>query len=195
MDIRPAVMRALPMVRHKVVSDDYLQGKVQAGLITFTAIHTAIFMDWALTNDVILKLRGEGASMLWDGGDIPGSWTLHDDIGRAVAGALRNVEKVRNKVCFVHSGILTQNQIMAWAREAYPDRAYATKSVDLDEIIKGAWVAYNGGDRSVQTIRAFALVGIKEGYGCFSDGVDNEVLGVPLRSEDELRRKVIEFIA
>ena len=194
LDQRHPELRKNPSVVGKLKMEDHIIAKGKEGAISFTAIETSAFFDWALANNIWFPLKG-GTAMLF--GDDKLSTSRLDDIGKAVATALlkRNSDEVRNRVLYMRSAVITQGQLIQYAREANPDKTWEVVNVDMEELYRKSWEAYNQGDRSVQTMRGFLAAGsYGRGLGMFHH-VDNDVLGIHEMSEQELKDVVAKFVA
>lgn len=189
-------VRKIPATFSKRAMEDYLFQKGKEGAISYTAIETAIFLDWAIRAGVYFDLKG-GSARTFNGGDVKNSASLLDDIGKAVATALtkRESDEVRNKVLFMRSTIITNNQLLAYAREGNPSKTWEVTDIDAGELEKKSWEAYNNGDRSPQTMRGFiAGAAYGKGLGLFTR-VDNDILGIEEMSEQALKDLVAKFVA
>ena len=65
---------------------------------------------------------GESPYMIFDGGDIPFSVSVLNDIGKAIAAVLLKPSHFRNRFIHMQSAAITQNQMLNYARELQPDR-------------------------------------------------------------------------
>ena len=195
-DGRNPETRKIPSLSGKIKMGDYIIAKGKESTISFTAIQTSLIFDWALSKSVWLSLEG-GKAHVFNSGDIKVSASLLDDIGKAVATALvkRDSDEVRNRVLLMHSTVITQNQIITYAREANPGKSWDVVNLNTEEISRKSWEAYNKGDRSPETMRGFLIAGsFGAGLGLF-DHVDNDILGIQELSEQKLRDVVAKFVS
>ena len=103
-------IRSLPHIVGKVEMEDYVLQKADEGALTFTGIHTGGFLELALGVGWMINTKDdEEPTFLFDGGDRLISLTAVDDIGKAVAAALKKPENTRNRFLQVHSVLVTQN--------------------------------------------------------------------------------------
>lgn len=99
-DSRVPEIRANPALEAKIRAEDYVIQRAAEGKISFTAIQTGMFFDWAIKAGVILDANGP--TMLFDSGSTPFSVSSLDDIGRGVAGVLRSGRRgIRCCLCIV----------------------------------------------------------------------------------------------
>jgi hypothetical protein len=134
--------------------------------------------------------EGDGPFMLFDSGDIPFSGTNLDDIGKAVASSLLEVDQFSNKFAYIHSAVVTQNQLLGYARELSPDRNFKVIPVDTAEVEKQAWERWNAGDHSPEVQRMFmprVTFGLAKGL---FEQTDNAELGIEQLTDEQIKQLV-----
>ncbi|KAK3674657.1 hypothetical protein LTR78_005379 [Recurvomyces mirabilis] len=189
----PEVKR-LPQLKEKLEMEDYLVQKADVGEICFTVINTGLFFDWAL-GGFLLPSDDTRRMMIADAGDVPVSGSTLDLIGQATAQAVlqRNESAVKNKFLYVHSTVFTQNQILEYARAAAPNGDIKTIKVDTEKMAKEAWEKYDAGERDQKVLQPLMLrTSFGLGLGEFKK-VDNDVLGVSMLSDDEVKSLVAKY--
>jgi nucleoside-diphosphate-sugar epimerase len=189
-------VRAIPSLAGKIAMEDHLLAAVAAGRVAYTSINTGVFLEWCLDRNILFDLAGAGPTRVYDGGDVPVSTTRMGDIGTAVAAAVarRGDEGVRNRVLSIHSAVMTHNQMLGFARQAAPEREFPAVNIDTAELKREAWAEYNAGSRSVETMRKFIVVASMADGVALLDGKANELLGVKMMSEEELRQEVVKRV-
>jgi len=191
-DQRIPEVRANPALAAKVRMEDHVAKLADEGAITYTAIQTGMFFDWGLKAGVLVNAKGP--TMIFDGGDTPFSVSSLDHIGTAVANALGKPEETRNKILFMHSAVVTQNQLVGYAREVKPDGAWEVIDVDTKVLWDMAMEKYNKGERGPDVMRGFLprqTLGL--GLGVFKE-VDNGVLGIQEWDGERVRQVVAECL-
>ena len=185
-------VRKYPVLWPKAKMEDYLIQKAEEGQVTYTQVQPAAFFDWALDRGVYLNTKDNDApTAVFDGGDIPVSVTIVDDIGIAVAVSLQKVDQVKNRDVHIHTAVVTQNQLLEYAKQAAPQRDFKVVHLDSAELVKQAWEKYNSGDTSPESMRPFIIrIVFGEKHGLFQT-TDNELLGIEQWGDD----RVSEFIA
>jgi hypothetical protein len=180
----------MPFINAKLpVYNDVLE-KGARGEITYTGINTGMFLDWVLDEDIFVGLSGKLPTRIADGGDILMSSTALDDIGKAIAAVLLKPEETVNKIYYIHTVVMTQNQVLGYAREAAPDVEFVVEHVDTAVLVKAAWKRYHEGKRDRISLRDFI---IRASYGLgngFFPKTDNEFLGIRQWSDEELKEEV-----
>ncbi|KAK5108714.1 hypothetical protein LTR62_007861 [Meristemomyces frigidus] len=187
-------VRRLPQMKEKIEMEQYLAAKAEKGEVSFTAVNTGLFFDWALGSFMIPQSQNQ-PFMIADAGTTRVSATTLSDIGCAVASAIlkRHDPQVRNKFLFVHSTVFTQRQILAYAKEAAPEREFKVFTIDTEAAAKQAWRQYEAGERNMDSLRGMMLrttFGLE--LGMFSE-VANDVLGLKMLTEDEVKELVAKY--
>lgn len=170
LDSRNPKIRNLPAVEAKIAMQGYVVQKAKEGKIVFTGLQTSIFFEWALWKNVILNCEDEkGVTMVYDGGDTQITTTSLETIGEAVVAVLRKPiddEGVRNKFLFLQTALISNNQMLSWAKEMRPEWEWKSVSVDTEELERKSWEAYGRGERGLDTMRGFvARASFGEGLG------------------------------
>lgn len=184
----------MPFMNSKLpVYNDVLE-KGARGEITYTGINTGMFLDWVLDEDIFVGLAGKFPTRVADGGDIPMSSTTLDDIGKAIAAVLLKPEETVNKIYYIHTVVMTQNQVLGYAREAAPDAEFVVEHVDTAVLVEAAWKRYHEGKRDRVSLRDFV---IRASYGLgngFFPKTDNELLGIRQWSDEELKEEIFRRV-
>lgn len=193
-----ARVRAAPCFREKIAMEDHVRTAAAAGRLTFTGLQTALFLDWAVRNRVVLNAAGPGPTAVVDGGDIRQSGSHLGDIGRAVVRILEydaEDEKVKNRFLHMHSYVFTQNELLRYAREAAPDREFPTVAVSSVEAEKKSREALDQGSKDPSVMRGFLTkVLFADGKGLF-ERVDNDVLGIEQWSQEKMKAMISDAVA
>lgn len=184
----------MPFMNTKIPVYRDTETKAAKGEITYTAINTGMFLDWVLGEDIFVGLSGKAPTRVADGGDIPMSATTLDDIGKAISAVLLKPEETINKVYYIHTVVMTQNQVLGYAREAAPDKEFVVEPVDTAVLVEAAWKRWNEGIRDRVSARDFV---IRASYGMgngFFPKTDNEFLGIRQWSDEELKEEIFKRV-
>ncbi|KAJ5116086.1 hypothetical protein N7456_000434 [Penicillium angulare] len=194
MDSQNPLAMKLPVCAPKVATQKYLLSKSSENPgFTFTGIANGLFLDWCLEAGIILDLSRHAAT-LYNGGDVRFSTTLLVDVAKAVLGVIEHQSETENRVVYVQSGVVTQNELIGYAKEK-DGVEWETVNKDTEELRRESleeWDKGSGGDADGATL-GFCIVGSwTEDYGCdFSGHLDNELLGIEQLKEADLR-KIVE---
>ncbi|KAI0106914.1 NAD(P)-binding protein [Daldinia grandis] len=190
--------RQLPIIGvSKVKTQQRLQEKSRSNPgFTYTAIANGLFLDWCLEENIILNIPQHTAT-LYNGGDVKFSATLLSDIAKAVLGVIAHQGETANRVVYIHSALITQNQLIQYAKDK-DGKEWNTTVRDIEEVRQESLAAQAEGSKGGMEAAAlgFSLCGIfnPDCGADFSSHLDNELLGIKELSEAELRKLVESFL-
>ncbi|KAG5762211.1 hypothetical protein H9Q72_009692 [Fusarium xylarioides] len=131
----PEAPKVIPFVQDKIDTLDYIKTKNRE--ISWIAIVSGAMLDWGL------NIPGFGGfnvaartATLFDGGDVAYEATNLDQVGRAIAKSLKNLEITRNQHVYVNSFTVTQNDILRALEKATGDKFQVSHGT-----VKGLWEA------------------------------------------------------
>ncbi|KAK5122244.1 hypothetical protein LTR85_004154 [Meristemomyces frigidus] len=181
--------RQLGALINKLPVEQHFLRLAEEGRITYTAINTGLFFDWALEKAGLpINLLG-GPTMLFDEGKVRLSVSTLDRIGEAVAIALLRKEELGlvNRFLYVQSAVVSQAQLLAYARQLAPEREFKTVGVDTASIEGPALEKLERGETGPEVQRALmARFSFGLGLGLFERS-DNEILGLKDMTEEEIK--------
>ncbi|KAK5269718.1 hypothetical protein LTR99_007153 [Exophiala xenobiotica] len=172
-------------------------------VFSYTIVNTGSFLDWQLERGFMVNLKDRTAT-LYDGGDVRCSATRVVTIGKAVVGVLRNLDATRNRHVFVHDVAITQNQLIGLAKKIDGDgdggkgeeSTWTTTSMSTADVERDAYKALEEGDFMSATLRFISRACWGQGFGQdFSDKLDNEILGIPVMSEEDIEGMMRDIMA
>ncbi|KJZ69003.1 hypothetical protein HIM_11605 [Hirsutella minnesotensis 3608] len=185
-NIDDAKTRAIPWFAEKVKIQDYLLHKSTISPITYTFVYNGAFLDWGLEHDFILKISDYRPRII-DGGDSIFSTTSLPTIGDAVVGLLLHPEETRNRSVFIHDIKVSQNQLLALAKQTAPNKPWKPEHVKLDDITAVADVRLAQGLTDARSLYPYLYrAAMDPTYGNNFPRVDNELLGLKLKSEEDI---------
>lgn len=183
-------VRKLPVFADKVKTQEYLVAKVADHPdFSYTFLYTNSFFDWQLKIGFMINLKDHTAT-LYDGGGVQFSATRLSTIGRAIVAVSRNLEATRNQHLYVHDASITQNKLIELAK-GLDNEQWSTTTVSTVDIERNAYQLL---ESEIQEDLVKASLGFISracwglGYGGdFAEKIDNELLGVPLMSQDDIK--------
>lgn len=187
-DIATPAVAALPVFGYKVATRKYIEEKIAAGAdITYSYVITGGFLDWGIAHDFLLA-TSDGKPKLYDGGDSLFSATSLASVGTAVVGVLSNLEETKNRSVYVQDIQTSQNQLLAIAKKAAPEKTFQPVTVKVSDVVKASYDALAKGDYGMGTMVGFLTPSLFGGraYGMPMEKIDNELLGVKGKSEADL---------
>ncbi|PLB50137.1 putative oxidoreductase CipA-like protein [Aspergillus steynii IBT 23096] len=184
----------LPAYKVKIAVHEIIQRHARENpQFTYTVIRNGPFLDWSLALGFFLTLKpapgGSGAitTPFYDGGDRPFSTSTLATVGKAVVGVLHRLEKTTNRVVFVHDLVTTQRKMLAIARKIAPEREWNTVHVSTADMEARARENYAQGKVDIPALMGcFCRSVFAEGYGGEFEEVDNQLLGIPGKNDEDL---------
>jgi NmrA-like family len=176
---------SLPIFGYKVATRKYIEEKVKGGAdITYTYVVNAPFLDWGIEVGFLLDYK-EGKPRIYDGGDVPFSATTLASVGLATVGVLAHYDETINRQVTVHDIVITQNQLLAIAKKVAPEIKLTPVPITTSDLLEAANAALAKGDLSLMLNYIFVGV-IADGYGGRFENVENDLLGVPGKTEADI---------
>jgi len=176
---------ALPVFGYKIATQKHIEAKAAANPnFTYTYIINGPFLDWGLNVGFLLNHQS-GKFRLFDSGNEPFSTTTLPSIGLAVVGVLSHFEETKNRAVYVEDARITQNQLLSIAQKVAPEKKWEVVPESLAEVKKAADEKLAKGDYSV-IVEYLNLSLYAEGYGSAWPKLDNELLGVPGKTEADI---------
>lgn len=181
----------LPVYQSKIAVHELLKRLASENPgFTYTLIRNGPFLDWCLMKGFFVDFKGT-TTPFYDGGDRRFSTTTLDTIGRAVVGVLQHLEETRNRAVLVHDLVTTQREILAIAEKLAPGRKWTPVDVstaDMEAVARGK---YAKGVVDLGASMGFLMRAVfGDGYGGEFEEVDNEMLGIPLKTDKELEEMI-----
>ncbi|KAH6655921.1 oxidoreductase CipA-like protein [Truncatella angustata] len=193
MDSANTLAMQLPVCAPKAATQRYLAQKALSNPgFTWTAIANGLFLDWGLKMGLILNVA-EHTATLYNGGNVPFSATNLADVARAVLGVISHREQTANRIVYVHSARVTQNQLIRYAREK-DGKPWNTTIKDTGEVQRESMAELAKGlEADVDAaMLGFCFCGsFNSEYGCdFSEHLDNELLDIKELHDTELKAMI-----
>ena len=182
------------MFKLKVQIQDYLIEKSKTSGLTYTLVYNNAFLDWGLKNKFILDLSSKKPQVI-NGGNLEFSTTTLASIGDAVVGILNHPDETKNRAIYIHDAIITQNKMLALAREIKPTKSWEPVSVSLDDLTAESDKRLSQGIMTQETFIPYIYRAIMDPTGgCIFRENDNELLGVRGKTDAEVKDVIKEFI-
>ncbi|KAI9146919.1 Bifunctional pinoresinol-lariciresinol reductase [Paramyrothecium foliicola] len=188
--------RALPPFQGKAQVYDYIRKLGEEKKITWTAVTNNAFLDWGLrTGFVNIDLVNKKATLL-NGGKTTIQWTLLSSVGKAVASILTKPQETRNRVCYIHSIQKSQKEVVDLAKQALGSEGWETQDSDAKKLYEEALSQMMSGKVDFQVIGDMIRYSISTPeYVTIREKDDNELLGVPSMSDNDLKQLIKEIAA
>jgi nucleoside-diphosphate-sugar epimerase len=163
-----------------------------SGKMTWTSLVTGHFFDWGLGCGLLkFDVRARKA-YVQDGGDVKFSASNLDFIAKAVVRVLERKEETRDKLLYVHSHYVTQNEVLA-ALEKATGKRFEVVGQSSKEGLEVAGRKMMGGDKEA-TEEVVSVQGIVASDWMGKEGFANGVLGLEEEDLDEVVQRVVRDI-
>ena len=183
---RNELARKLPVYAEKVKVQGYLAQKAKENEhFTYTCVFNSAFFDWGLKVGFLLGKE------MYDGGERKFSTTRLETVGKAVVGVLKHPAETRNRDVYVHEAVVTQRQLAGLSGKKWEAENVSTEVTEREAYAELGKEQPNFGSAMFGFIKR-AIWG--EGYGGEFPKVDNEMLGISMMSEKEIKELVKQFI-
>lgn len=188
----PTSAEVVPSLKPKLETIDYLRSREDQ--IAWTALIVGAIFDWGL------NLPGLGGfnvpartATVYDGGDIAYEATNIDQVGKAIAAALKKPDLVRNQYVYVNSFTTTQNEVVKALEKATGDK-FAVSHSTVAELRKDGLQKLEAGQAAgILALIASAFYG-EGGLANYSatKGLWNDRLDVP---QENLEEFLVQYLA
>ena len=173
---------------------EHIQSKEKEGL-TWTAIVTGIFFDWAFqkTHGKFLHLDLEKrTALVQDDGEHEFSMTNLEQIARSVLGVLQKPEETKNKFIFIQSFLVTQNQLIDGLEKELGGKKFEVTKVSSKEFLaeNSAKAQANRSD-SVATYNSIFARIVTHGNNAREENFANGLLGLPEEDFESSLKKAL----
>jgi len=186
----------LPLMKGKKGIRDYLvelekrERDGNRGKLTWTSLINAHFFDWGLGNGLLkFDVRGRKAYLL-DGGNIKFSASTLPFIGSAVVKVLEKPQETENKLMYIHSLHVTQEEVLAALEKATGDR-FERIEENSEEELKKCRPKMLDGDHDARE-EVVAIWGVVAADWKKREAFANELLGLEEEDLDEVVQRVVK---
>lgn len=178
--------KALPVFAHKVEVEEYIFEKSRESGLEYTFVFNNCFLDWGLQHDFILRIS-DYKPVIYDDGETVFSSTNVSTVADGIVGILNHPEETKNRPVYIKDVDTTQNQLLALAKKAAPEKPWAPVHVKLDDVTAAADARLAQGLLDLETFAPYIFRSVFDAsYGGRFEKTDNELLGIKGKTEEEL---------
>lgn len=182
----------IPLLRGHIDIQKYLEEKAQANKIEYTLVSPGPFLEYIFGSFPLFADFPNKTVTLHGKGDVPFSATSLGGIGKTVAGILKNPGQTKNRVLFVNETVLTQARVLELAKKASSGAQWNVSTVDSAEALKTATAEFEKNPYDLNSVVSLLRAAILSGqFTSKYPKVDNEIVGLPLLTEEELIEKYV----
>ena len=163
--------------------------------ITYTVVLTGPFFDWGIQAGFIFNVKGKSVDYV-DGGERVFSATTLSGIATAVVGVLKHPKETENRAVYVAETATTLKKLVGYAKKAVGEEGWTENVVAAKTMQENAYAELKKEKPDFWAVFGGLIKGAiwGEGYGSHFEKLDNELLGVQEKSEDEIQ-EIINGIA
>lgn len=188
-DMTNSLNRASPVFKGKADTQEYIESLVaKHPTFTYTYTYNHLFLDWGLKMGFFANLK-EHSALLFDGGDVPFSATTLVTIGKAVVGIIKNLEATKNRAVYYHDCVLTLNKIIELVK-GIDGKEWKTEVKQTKDVKQAAMNELQKPDGDVSKAMVDLILSAvfnSEHDPDLSGKLDNKLLGIPEKSDDEIK--------
>jgi hypothetical protein len=186
----------LPIFSNKFEVEQQLEAYARDGKITYTYLFNGPFLDWGLKMNFVLNMA-QYKPEIYDGGDPLFSTTTMETVGKAVAGILAHYEETKNRAVSIQDTLTSQNRLLAIAKKLTPGKTWQMVHVNTAEMKANADANVGKGIFDMNTMFAYLYVANfskDKAYGAHFQKLDNELLGIKEKTEEEIEAIVKTYL-
>ncbi|KAM0261425.1 hypothetical protein ACHAQJ_002278 [Trichoderma viride] len=193
-DLDNELARKLPVFSLKIELQNYLKEKAKTTPLTYTLAYSGPFLDWGLEHQFLLKTV-DSKPKLYDGGNTVFSTSTLATVAQAVVAILSKPEETKNKEVRFQSAAISQNELLALAKEVAPQRDWQPEAVKVDDVISVADERLSKGLLDAQTFTAYLFRAIFDPqYGPKFATLDNELLGLKQLTNEQVKEVIKQVL-
>ncbi|KAM0519590.1 hypothetical protein ACHAPE_003769 [Trichoderma viride] len=193
-DLNNELAQTLPVFAPKIAIQKYLKEKAESSPLTYTFAYSGPFLDWGLEHQFLLKTV-DSKPKLFDGGNTVFSTSNLDTVAAAVLAILSKPEETKNREVRFQSAAISQNGLLALAKEVAPQRNWEPEVVKIDDIVRVADDRLAKGLLDHETFIPYLVRAINDPrYGPKFETLDNELLGLKQVTEAEIKDLLKQYL-
>jgi len=189
-DTKNHEIRSLPFYAPKLAAQAKLEELTAApdSKTTWTYVYSSAFLEYSFQLPIIANLKQRQIT-LWDGGNVEYTATSIPAVATATVNVLKNLEATQNRPVRISSIMLSQRKVLAAAQEAIGSDGWTvTEKTTISAKEESLAIMRTEPTKFKAWIMGFLSRALfaKEAGGNFAGSKDNELLGTPQVSNDEL---------
>jgi len=196
-DLAVEANRSVPFNKPKVEIHQYLKEKTMDHPdFSYTLVYNGPFLDWGLGIGIFGDLKAHDMT-LWDGGETRVSTTTLASVGKAVVSVFKNLKATENKEICIADTTITQKQIIEIAKEV-DGKEWTTKTGSTAEAYQLGLDEFKKPDPKIEVAvmnQLFRILLSDEHGTNMEDKLDNDMLGLPIMTEKQVKDVVKGFLA
>ncbi|KAL6719670.1 hypothetical protein ACLMJK_001591 [Lecanora helva] len=186
----PRALELVPLYRTKTKVRQHLQQLASNSQLSWTSLVNGHFFDYGLTSGLLQFDLKNRKALIFDDGNVIFSATTLDTIGLAVARVLQREEGTKNRMLYIQSVCVSQNELLR-SLERLSGKEWTTKHVSADEYIKQTQAKLDQNPNDAEEWENMvSVVGIVDTNWTGKDEFANSLLGLPDEDLDQVLRGI-----
>lgn len=187
----PRALELIPLYRAKQKVRQYLQLLASAGRLSWTSLVCGHFLDYGLRSGLLQFDLENRKALIYDGGNVKFSATTLPTIGLAVVRVLQEEEESRNRMLYIQSVCVSQNEVLA-SLGLLSGEKWQAKHVSSDAYIKETQAKLeHDPDDGEEWENMVSVLGIVDANWEKKDDFANKLLGLDKEELDGVVNRVI----
>ncbi|KAI9719176.1 MAG: hypothetical protein M1828_006269 [Chrysothrix sp. TS-e1954] len=187
----PRALELVPLYRHKKAVREHLQRLSEHTRLSWTSIVCGHFFDYGLRSGLLQFDLKKRQATIFDGGNTKWSSTTLETVASAVVSVLRKPQETKNRVLFIQSFQVTQNEIRACLEQETAQRWQVNHANHEEYIQRVRTKVEEGGDIAEAMEDLVSVVGIIDADWEAKEGFANSLLNLKQEHLDDVISRVL----
>ena len=187
-------LELIPMYAGKKRVREHLQGLAERGELSWTSVVCGHFFDYGLKGELLSVDLRKRKMKVFDGGEGRWSASTLSRVGEAVVRGLQREEETRNKMLYVQSFCVSQNEVLRSLERATGEK-WEVEQVDSGKFIKEMKGVLDGDPSEEEKSKAsealVSVAGIIDADWEGKKGFANGLLGLEEEDLDQVVNRVV----
>lgn len=167
------------------------QSASQGGHFTWTSLVNGHFFDWGLRENFLHFNLAQRTADIIDSGDLKSSQATLPQIAKATVRILQRPEPTKNKMLFIQSFCVSQNEILASLQKAMKEKDWHITRYESEDFIRQKKTLADEGDSQAIEDLVFVL-GAIDGNWEGKEDFAMSMLGLEDEDLDDVVKKVVD---
>lgn len=188
----------LPVFKAASEGLEHLREKcaTSGGAMTYTDIHNGGLLDWGFETGFTGIQLDERVMTLYDDGSNEIAYTTREWLGKAVVRVLMYPKETANRPIYIANTYASQSKLLALAQEVVGDDGWTVKYRNTDEMFAQSMAKLEAGDIEMESLLDFIHVADNNPkYETRWEKDDNELLGIPRFSDEDIKAVIRRLVA
>lgn len=187
----PRALELVPLYKAKTKVRDHLIELAGKSNLTWTSLVCGHFFDYGLKSDLLNFDVNARKVRIFDGGDIKWSTTTLETIGRATVEIIKKEGETRNRMLYIQSFSITQNEVLKSVEKAMGQK-WQVEHVRSEDFITQTKAVMDKDPEDADAVEQMvSVVGIVDADWTGKPDFANDLLGLDDENLDEVVQRVV----